>query len=106
VRTAALGCAGGAKFRLDSLRQTEFELRLTEQPSVRLAEDSCRDVQKIKSHPEADLLKVAHHGSATSTILPLLEKVHPAIRGDFCRDVTATDICARKFFPGWKTLMF
>jgi competence protein ComEC len=28
-------------------------------------------------HPEADLLKVAHHGSATSTIPPLLERVHP-----------------------------
>jgi competence protein ComEC len=28
-------------------------------------------------HPEADLLKVAHHGSATSTIPLLLERVHP-----------------------------
>jgi competence protein ComEC len=28
-------------------------------------------------HPEADLLKVAHHGSATSTIPQLLSAVHP-----------------------------
>ncbi len=33
--------------------------------------------QIADEHPEADLLKVAHHGSATSTIPQLLEKVHP-----------------------------
>jgi len=27
--------------------------------------------------PEADLLKVAHHGSATSTVPLLLDRVHP-----------------------------
>jgi competence protein ComEC len=30
-------------------------------------------------HPEAELLKVAHHGSATSTIPPLLAAVHPRL---------------------------
>ncbi len=30
-----------------------------------------------EEHPEADLLKVAHHGSATSTIPLLLDRVHP-----------------------------
>ncbi len=33
--------------------------------------------QIAEEHPEADLLKVAHHGSATSTIPLLLERVHP-----------------------------
>ncbi len=33
--------------------------------------------QIADEHPEADLLKVAHHGSATSTIPLLLERVHP-----------------------------
>jgi competence protein ComEC len=37
-----------------------------------------RSEQQIATeHPEADLLKVAHHGSATSTIPLLLERVHP-----------------------------
>src|SRR5437899_2608589 len=31
----------------------------------------------IEKHPEADLLKVAHHGSATSTRADLLAAVHP-----------------------------
>ena len=31
----------------------------------------------IEEHPEADLLKVAHHGSATSTRADLLAAVHP-----------------------------
>jgi len=30
-----------------------------------------------EEEPQADLLKVAHHGSATSTIPELLEAVHP-----------------------------
>ncbi len=33
--------------------------------------------QVAAEHPEADLLKVAHHGSATSTIPLLLDRVHP-----------------------------
>ncbi len=33
--------------------------------------------QIAEEHPEADLLKVAHHGSATSTIPLLLGRVHP-----------------------------
>ncbi len=33
--------------------------------------------QIADEQPEADLLKVAHHGSATSTIPLLLERVHP-----------------------------
>jgi competence protein ComEC len=33
--------------------------------------------QIAEEHPEADLLKVAHHGSATSTIPLLLDRVHP-----------------------------
>ena len=33
--------------------------------------------QIAEEQPEADLLKVAHHGSATSTIPLLLERVHP-----------------------------
>jgi competence protein ComEC len=33
--------------------------------------------QIAEEHPEANLLKVAHHGSATSTIPLLLERVHP-----------------------------
>ena len=37
-----------------------------------------RSEQEIaEEEPEADLLKVAHHGSATSTIPFLLERVHP-----------------------------
>jgi competence protein ComEC len=37
-----------------------------------------RSEQQIaEEHPEADLLKVAHHGSATSTIPLLLGRVHP-----------------------------
>ena len=31
----------------------------------------------VEQHPEADLLKVAHHGSATSTRPDLLAAVHP-----------------------------
>jgi len=31
----------------------------------------------IDQHPDADLLKVAHHGSATSTRADLLAAVHP-----------------------------
>jgi competence protein ComEC len=33
--------------------------------------------QVAEEQPEADFLKVAHHGSATSTIPLLLERVHP-----------------------------
>jgi competence protein ComEC len=33
--------------------------------------------QIADEHPEANLLKVGHHGSATSTIPLLLERVHP-----------------------------
>jgi len=33
--------------------------------------------QIADEHPEADLLKVAHHGKATSTIPLLLDRVHP-----------------------------
>jgi competence protein ComEC len=33
--------------------------------------------QIAEEHPEANLLKVAHHGSATSTIPLLLDRVHP-----------------------------
>ncbi len=33
--------------------------------------------QMAEEQPEADLLKVAHHGSATSTIPLLLDRVHP-----------------------------
>jgi competence protein ComEC len=33
--------------------------------------------QVAEEQPEANLLKVAHHGSATSTIPLLLERVHP-----------------------------
>ena len=33
--------------------------------------------QIADEQPEADLLKVAHHGSATSTIPLLLDRVHP-----------------------------
>jgi len=37
-----------------------------------------RSEQEIaEEEPEADLLKVAHHGSATSTTPLLLERVHP-----------------------------
>jgi beta-lactamase superfamily II metal-dependent hydrolase len=37
-----------------------------------------RSEQQIaEEQPEADLLKVAHHGSATSTVPQLLERVHP-----------------------------
>ena len=37
-----------------------------------------RSEQQIaEEQPEADLLKVAHHGSATSTIPLLLDRVHP-----------------------------
>jgi competence protein ComEC len=39
--------------------------------------ESRSERQIADEHPEADLLKVAHHGSATSTIPLLLERVHP-----------------------------
>ena len=40
--------------------------------------------QIADEQPEAGLLKVAHRGSATSTIPLLLDRVHPPIRCDFC----------------------
>jgi competence protein ComEC len=39
--------------------------------------ESRSERQIAEEQPEADLLKVAHHGSATSTIPLLLERVHP-----------------------------
>ena len=47
--------------------------------SVLLEGDAERKSEEriIQEHPEADLLKVAHHGSATSTIPQLLATVHP-----------------------------
>jgi competence protein ComEC len=47
--------------------------------SVLLEGDAERQVERriAGEHPDADLLKVAHHGSATSTLPELLAAVHP-----------------------------
>jgi competence protein ComEC len=47
--------------------------------SVVLAGDAEQRIERFMAteHPQADLLKVAHHGSATSTTPELLEAVHP-----------------------------
>jgi competence protein ComEC len=47
--------------------------------SVLMEGDAERAVEEriTHEHPEAALLKVAHHGSATSTIPTLLKAVHP-----------------------------
>jgi len=47
--------------------------------SVLLEGDAERksEQQIVQEQPDADLLKVAHHGSATSTIPELLATVHP-----------------------------
>jgi beta-lactamase superfamily II metal-dependent hydrolase len=50
-----------------------------------------------EEHPEADLLKVAHHGSVPSTIPLLLERVHP-------RFAIRMDIREKKFWLDWETL--
>ena len=44
-----------------------------------LAGDAEQRIERFiaTEHPQADLLKVAHHGSATSTTPELLEAVHP-----------------------------
>jgi competence protein ComEC len=48
------------------------------QTSVLLEGDAERSEQRIAAEqPQADLLKVAHHGSASSTIPLLLAAVHP-----------------------------
>ena len=49
------------------------------QTSVLLEGDAEKQTEKriAQEQPEADLLKVAHHGSATSTIPELLAAVHP-----------------------------
>ena len=39
--------------------------------------ESRSERQIADEQPEADLLKVAHHGSATSTIPLLIDRVHP-----------------------------
>ena len=47
--------------------------------AVMLAGDAEQRIERFiaAEHPQADLLKVAHHGSATSTTPELLEAVHP-----------------------------
>jgi competence protein ComEC len=47
--------------------------------AVVLAGDAEQRIERFmaQEHPQADLLKVAHHGSATSTTPELLEAVHP-----------------------------
>jgi competence protein ComEC len=47
--------------------------------SAVLAGDAEQRIERFiaQEHPQADLLKVAHHGSATSTTPELLEAVHP-----------------------------
>jgi competence protein ComEC len=47
--------------------------------SALLEGDAERPIEQrlLEEHPEADLLKVAHHGSATSTRADLLAAVHP-----------------------------
>ena len=56
-----------------------------------------------EEQPEADLLKVAHHGSATSTIPQLLAAVHPSFRVDFCgRAKYLRPSPGERFSPGWR----
>ena len=57
--------------------------------------------QVAEEQPEADLLKVAHHGSATSTIPLLLERVHPrfAVISVGVRNTYGHP--QEKFLPGW-----
>jgi competence protein ComEC len=47
--------------------------------AVLLAGDAEQRIERFiaAEHPQADLLKVTHHGSATSTTPELLEAVHP-----------------------------
>nr|MDP9262911.1 MBL fold metallo-hydrolase [Acidobacteriota bacterium] len=49
--------------------------------SAVLAGDAEQRIERFiaQEHPQADLLKVAHHGSATSTTPELLEAVHPRL---------------------------
>jgi competence protein ComEC len=49
--------------------------------SVLLEGDAEKEVERRVAdiyHPHADLLKVGHHGSATSTTPEILQAVHPA----------------------------
>jgi len=68
------GSAGGR--RNDESLVMKFVYRKT---SVLLEGDAERNSEQrfAEEQPEADLLKVAHHGSATSTIPRLLAAVHP-----------------------------
>ena len=58
--------------------------------------------QIAQEQPEADLLKVAHHGSATSTIPLLLDRVHPrfAVISVGARNTYGHP--REKFLPGWE----
>jgi len=49
------------------------------QTSALLEGDAEKEIEEriAREHPAANLLKVAHHGSATSTIAPFLAAVHP-----------------------------
>ena len=76
VRVLAPGAADPATRRNDESLVMKVAYGKT---SVLLEGDAeKRSEQQIaEEQPEADLLKVAHHGSATSTIPLLLDRVHP-----------------------------
>jgi competence protein ComEC len=76
LRVLAPGAADPAKRRNDE----SLVMKVTYGQTSALLEGDAekRSEQQIaEEKPEADLLKVAHHGSATSTIPMLLDRVHP-----------------------------
>ena len=76
LRVLAPGAADPAKRRNDESLVMKFVYGKT---SALLEGDAERKSEQrfAEYQPEADLLKVAHHGSATSTIPQLLAAVHP-----------------------------
>ena len=76
VRVLAPGAADLAARRNDESLVMKLIYGKTSAPLEGDAENRSEH-QIAEEQPEADLLKVAHHGSATSTIPLLLERVHP-----------------------------
>ena len=82
VRVLAPGAADPATRRNDESLVIKVAYGKT---SALLEGDAERrsEQQIAEEQPQADLLKVAHHGSATSTTPLLLGRVHPKFRRDF-----------------------
>ena len=79
VRVLAPGAADPAARRNDESLVMKVAYGKT---SALLEGDAERrsEQQIAQEQPQADLLKVAHHGSATSTTPLLLDRVHPSSR--------------------------